>query len=194
MSTPSVGPAGGSPALAATTLPSTGPSTGTSTGTSTTKDETGLGPQAFMKLLVAQLKYQNPMAPADGQAYMTQMATFAQVEKLDALVTAQAQALAWQQRLSAEGLVGRQVSGQQDDGRAVTGTVTGVRYTNGAPLLEVTGGQTLAPGAVERVAAAPPSAPTVSPGTTSAGTPAGTAPTGPLTGSTTSSTISTAST
>ena len=40
----------------------------------TTKDG-GLGQDAFMKLLVAQLKYQNPMAPADGQAYMTQMAT-----------------------------------------------------------------------------------------------------------------------
>lgn len=35
----------------------------------------------FMKLLVAQLKYQNPMNPADGVEFMTQLTQFSQLEQ-----------------------------------------------------------------------------------------------------------------
>ena len=154
----------------------------TTTATSTKSGDSAMGPDAFMKLLVAQLKYQNPMAPADGQAYMTQMATFTQVEKLDQLVKAQAEAVQWQQRVSAEGLVGRSVTGTTD-GKASTGTVVGVRYAEGKPLLELSDGTTLAPSAVDRVqsvaaAVAPaPSSTTTSSTTSTASTtatPAGT--------------------
>ncbi|MCW2665417.1 MAG: flagellar hook capping protein [Frankiales bacterium] len=126
----------------------------------------GLGQDAFMKLLVAQLKYQNPMAPADGQQYMTQMATFAQVEKLGQLVTAQADLAVWQKRLSAEGMVGRQVSGtsSSDEGAVpMTGVVTGVRFDKNGPVLELSGGRTLTVDQVEKVTTAPAPA---TPGTT----------------------------
>ena len=138
-----------------TPLGGTTAATSTTTSTGTKPGESAMGPDAFMKLLVAQLKYQNPMAPADGQAYMTQMATFTQVEKLDQLVKAQAEAVQWQQRVSAEGLVGRSVTGTTD-GRTSTGTVVGVRYAEGKALLELSDGTTLAPGSVERVQTAAP--------------------------------------
>lgn len=35
----------------------------------------------FMQLLVAQLKYQNPMNPADGVEFMTQLTQFSQLEQ-----------------------------------------------------------------------------------------------------------------
>jgi flagellar basal-body rod modification protein FlgD len=35
----------------------------------------------FMKLLVAQLKYQNPMNPADGVEFMSQLTQFTQLEQ-----------------------------------------------------------------------------------------------------------------
>lgn len=35
----------------------------------------------FMQLLVAQLKYQNPMNPADGIEFMTQLTQFSQLEQ-----------------------------------------------------------------------------------------------------------------
>ncbi len=35
----------------------------------------------FMQLLVAQLKYQNPMDPADGVEFMTQLTQFSQLEQ-----------------------------------------------------------------------------------------------------------------
>lgn len=38
-------------------------------------------PNTFLQLLVAQLKYQDPESPADGTAFVTQLATFAGVEQ-----------------------------------------------------------------------------------------------------------------
>jgi flagellar basal-body rod modification protein FlgD len=116
-----------------------------------------------MKLLVAQLKYQNPMAPADGQQYMTQMATFAQVEKLGQLLTAQTDLAVWQKRLSAEGMVGKQVSGTSSSTEGAvptTGVVTGVRFDKNGPVLELADGRTLTVDQVEKVTTAPvPAAP-----------------------------------
>ncbi len=145
------------------------PATTAATATRPATGESAMGPDAFMKLLVAQLKYQNPMAPTDGQAYMTQMATFTQVEKLDTLVKAQAEAVQWQQRVSAEGLVGRGVTGTTE-GATRTGTVVGVRYGTGGTLLELSDGTTLSPDAVTRVQVA-----STPPAGTPSGTTAGTA-------------------
>ncbi len=36
----------------------------------------------FMQLLVAQLKYQNPMNPADGVEFMTQLTQFSELEQM----------------------------------------------------------------------------------------------------------------
>ncbi len=131
-----------------------------------TSASAGLGQDAFMKLLVAQLKYQNPMAPADGQAYMTQMATFTQVEKLGQLVTAQTEVAQWQKRLTAEGMVGREVHGtlpvepgSTAPPEKVSGTVTGVRFTADGPVLELADGRTLGVDTVERVVQTAASAP-----------------------------------
>jgi flagellar basal-body rod modification protein FlgD len=40
-----------------------------------------LGQDAFLKLLMAQLKNQDPLAPTDGTQFVTQLATFSQVEQ-----------------------------------------------------------------------------------------------------------------
>ncbi|MBA3974773.1 MAG: hypothetical protein C0504_11225 [Candidatus Solibacter sp.] len=39
----------------------------------------------FMQLLVAQLRYQNPMNPADGVEFMTQLTQFSQLEQTAAM-------------------------------------------------------------------------------------------------------------
>lgn len=90
----------------------------------------------FMKLLVAQLKYQNPMAPTDGNEYMNQMAVFSQVEKLGQLVDAQTASQQWQQRIAAEALVGRTISGTASDARTHTGVVTKVNFTDATMVLD----------------------------------------------------------
>ena len=39
--------------------------------------------QEFLKLLVAQLKYQDPLSPQDGAAFVAQLAQFAALEQVD---------------------------------------------------------------------------------------------------------------
>jgi flagellar basal-body rod modification protein FlgD len=106
----------------------------------------------FMKLLVAQLKYQDPNSPTDSNAYMQQMATFSQVEKLGQLVDAQKTAQSWQERLSAESMVGRQVTGIGLDQTSHTGVVVGVSFsTDNSPQLTLADGTTIAIGDVSKV-------------------------------------------
>jgi flagellar basal-body rod modification protein FlgD len=72
----SVNPISSMTAAAATSSGSTTGSTGT---TSTQK---GVDTQTFMKLLVAQLKNQDPLNPQDGAAFVAQLATFSSLEQL----------------------------------------------------------------------------------------------------------------
>ncbi len=65
--------------------------------------------ETFLKLLVAQLKYQNPLSPTDGTEFLTQTAQFTQLEslqKIEKLMTAQAAA---SEVLEASSMVGRRV-------------------------------------------------------------------------------------
>ena len=120
------------------------------TGTTTTAPG-NLGKDAFLKLLVAQMRYQNPLSPTDGQQYLAQSAQFATVERLEDIAKAQAELVGFQQILLSTALVGRNVTGTPAgaDG-AVTGVVTGVRFTAGGAVLDV-GGRELPVGAVEEV-------------------------------------------
>jgi len=86
----------------------------------TTADATGssaLGKDDFMKLLLAQLANQDPTAPQDDQAFVAQLAQFAQLEasqgtntRLDTLVSAQAAS----QQTQAVGFIGKSVDFRTD--------------------------------------------------------------------------------
>ena len=74
----------------------------------------------FLKLLVAQLKYQDPSNPADSTQFLAQTAQFTQVEKLGEI----ADMLSAQQLIGASALVGRTVTYQDADGNTFSGVVT----------------------------------------------------------------------
>jgi flagellar basal-body rod modification protein FlgD len=74
----------------------------------------------FMKLLVAQLKYQDPSNPADSTQFLAQTAQFTQVEKLGQI----ADMMQAQQLIGASALVGRTVAYQDANGVSQTGVVT----------------------------------------------------------------------
>ena len=97
----------------------------------------GLGGDAFLNLMVAQLRYQNPMAPSDPSAMMNQTATFTQVETMQKLAQLQQQMLGLQRATMAADMVGKEVTVRGADGNDVTGTVDGVRFTETGPLLRV---------------------------------------------------------
>ncbi|WP_380163570.1 flagellar hook assembly protein FlgD [Jannaschia sp. R86511] len=97
----------------------------------------GLGKDAFLKLLVAQLRYQDPLNPAEGAEFIAQTAQFTQVEKLQEVADSTAASLGIQQRWGAGSTVGREVVFLGEDNAAVTGTVTSALFTADEPVLRV---------------------------------------------------------
>ena len=55
-----------------------------SSSSSTKKEEkkSGLDKEAFLQLLVAQMQYQDPLEPMDNTEYVSQLATFSQLEAI----------------------------------------------------------------------------------------------------------------
>lgn len=97
----------------------------------------GMGSGGFMKLMIAQLQYQNPMEPTDTNEMMAQTATLAQVDSMQQLVQAQQRDLGLQQAVMAAGMLGNEITATDADGLAVVGVVEGVRYTTDGPVLTV---------------------------------------------------------
>lgn len=96
-----------------------------------------LGGDAFLQLLVAQLKYQNPMEPTDGTQFLQQTAQFTQVETLQTLADTTEQLMGLTQFSLAVGLTGKTVEAVDQNGQRVSGEVGGVRFTVDGPELEV---------------------------------------------------------
>ena len=55
---------------------------GTSSTAATGSNKVGADQEMFLKLLVAQMKNQDPLNPQDGTQYMTQLAQFSSLEQL----------------------------------------------------------------------------------------------------------------
>jgi flagellar basal-body rod modification protein FlgD len=89
-----------------------------------------MGKDVFMKLLVAQMRYQDPSNPVDSSQMMSQTATFSQVEKLEQLVNQNASMLVLQESATAGALVGRTATYTDTTGASRTGVVTSVRLAS----------------------------------------------------------------
>ena len=122
-----------------------GSTTGTNgtngTGASTPTASKDFDKDTFLKLLVAQLKYQDPTNPTDATQFMSQTAQFTVVEKLDALSTLNEKVLDASRAQSAAALIGRQVTYTDYSGTSRTGTVTGTTFGSQIPTLTVDGQQ-----------------------------------------------------
>ena len=103
----------------------------------TTAGNDGLGKDTFLKLLVAQLRYQDPSNPAEGTEFLAQTAQFSMVEKLSDLAAGQHDLLAAQLMLGASSLVGRAVTYTGSDGLEVSGTVSSATFSGSSPTLRV---------------------------------------------------------
>jgi flagellar basal-body rod modification protein FlgD len=100
-------------------------------GASSTVDRPDqLGKDVFMKLLVAQMRYQDPSSPVDSSQMMSQTAVFSQVEKLEQLVAQNASMLVLQESATAGALVGRTATYTDTTGAARTGVVSAVRLAS----------------------------------------------------------------
>lgn len=114
-----------------------------------------LDSDAFLQLLVAQLRHQNPMEPADGSEMLRQSAQFTQVETLGKLAETQQELLSYQQTVLGSGLVGKYVAFEGADGAQGAGVVEALRFTDGGPVLVIDGAEIPTDQAIE-VRSAPP--------------------------------------
>ena len=109
-------------------------STAPSTGTNSLTD-----PNTFLKLLVAELKYQDPLNPADPNQYLAQTAQFSMVQKINDLDSQMASMLKASQEAAGAALIGRQVAGTTAQGDTVKGAVTGMQTSSSGVDLLVDG-------------------------------------------------------
>jgi flagellar basal-body rod modification protein FlgD len=102
----------------------------------------GIGQDDFLRILLAQLRFQDPLKPVDNQQFVAQLAQFSaleinrqQSEKVDQLLSIQAAD-------QAVNLIGKSVELGTGVAGSTVGTVTAVSFRTGEPLLTVNAGGT----------------------------------------------------
>src|SRR3954468_22098229 len=127
-------------AIDPTTATTTTAATAATSATTKKSDPNVLGKDDFLKLMVAQMKNQDPMNPSDDKDNIAQMAQFSSLEQITNLATA-TQDLANRMSLTQNvGLLGHDVTYTGADGTAVTGKVDGLNIgKDGAATLSVDG-------------------------------------------------------
>ncbi len=123
------------------TIPTTTQPTNTATaGAATKATNTTLGKDDFLKLLVGQLKNQDPMNPSSDTDFIGQMAQFSQLEQTTNMATANSELVAQQSGARAVALLGRTVTYPDPaTGVSTTGAVERVQWNAGTPSLTVGG-------------------------------------------------------
>ncbi len=109
----------------------------TANGTSTASN--AADKDMFLQLLVAQMKYQDPMNPTDSSQFLAQSAQFTALEKMQNVADQTARLFSAQMAFGASGLIGQQITWADEAGVTQTGTVGGVTFGADGPVLDVGG-------------------------------------------------------
>ncbi|HKQ14199.1 MAG TPA: flagellar hook capping FlgD N-terminal domain-containing protein [Steroidobacteraceae bacterium] len=106
--------------------------------TSSVPANAGIAQEDFLRILLAQLRFQDPLKPVDNQQFVAQLAQFSaleinrqQSEKIDRLLSMQAAD-------QAVGLIGKQVEVRNAQGGSSVGTVAAISFRSGEPQLTLT--------------------------------------------------------
>lgn len=125
--------------------------------TAATKEQNpagSLGQDAFLKILIAQLKYQDPMEPQKDSEFIGQMAQFSSLEQLTQLnktMTGYSGAGGGASLAGSAHLLGTEIS-WSEDGQSQSGIVKAVTMKNGEILVEMEGKETKVPlSEIERI-------------------------------------------
>jgi flagellar basal-body rod modification protein FlgD len=99
-----------------------------------------LGQNDFLKLLVAQLKYQDPMKPTDSSQFMGEMAQFSTVQGVTSMGTTMEGMSHANDVSQAIALIGKEIRYKALDGTIGSGTVQSTETDNGAVTLQLADG------------------------------------------------------
>jgi flagellar basal-body rod modification protein FlgD len=132
---------------------STGVTVPKSTSLADGGDNTTLSSDAFLKLLVAQLQYQDPSKPADMSSFMNETATLTQVQSMQASAQSTTDMMNAQKSQTASSLVGKTVSYVNGSGATAEGIVSAATISTVPPTLTI-GGATVDMSQIQQVLAA----------------------------------------
>jgi flagellar basal-body rod modification protein FlgD len=117
-----------------------------------------LGKDAFMKLLITQLKYQDPTRPMEDREFIAQMAQFSALEQMTEMNKEIASLSKSTRTAEAFSLLGKRVDALSSaTNRVVSGVVSSIHYRDDEQVL-VVGGQEISLGDVQAVHRAEPEA------------------------------------
>ncbi|RNC29542.1 MAG: Basal-body rod modification protein FlgD [Candidatus Dichloromethanomonas elyunquensis] len=122
--------------------------TSANTNSTTNAVSNELGKNDFLKLLVAQLKNQDPMSPADNTQFVAQLAQFSSLEQMNNVAKSMEElktsmTTLYGQSLLTQGaaMIGKEAVGVNGSGEEVSGQITSVKLVDNA--LKVMVGDTL---------------------------------------------------
>ena len=100
-----------------------------------------LDKDAFLQLLVAQLKHQDPMKPMDDTAFIAEMAQFSSLEQMQNLNKLLEKQMGFQALTQASSMIGKHVTLQEpgDDGQIIKGRVDEIRSGGGEVRVVIEG-------------------------------------------------------
>ncbi len=92
---------------------------------------------AFLNLLVTQMKYQDPMAPTDNQEYIAQMAQFSALEQMQQI--SQSSQMSQAYSMMGKTATGNFVNSVTKSSETVVGEVTSVKLKSGTVYVTISG-------------------------------------------------------
>jgi len=105
---------------------------------SATPNAAQLSQEDFMRILLAQLQFQDPLKPMDNQEFVAQLAQFSALEINRQQSERVDQLLSMQSVDQSVGVLGRTVDMRNAQGATVTGKVAAVSFRTGEPRLTLT--------------------------------------------------------
>lgn len=104
--------------------------TTTASANPTTKNTSNLGKDEFLKLLITQMRYQDPMNPMEDKEFISQMAQFSSLEQMQNLNASMA-------TTQAAAMIGKTITWDDEKGDLQTGKVTSVKVVSGQPKVMI---------------------------------------------------------
>lgn len=104
---------------------------------SSAQEAAGLGKDDFLKLLLAQLRHQDPLNPMEDREFITQLAQFNTLEQMQAMNKSIESFAATQDVMVAAGLLGKTVEYRDALGSLWSGLVSRVAWDTGSPRLTI---------------------------------------------------------
>lgn len=110
---------------------------GVTTAAAASSSQTAVSQNDLINIMLAELKYQDPLKPLDNRDFIAQLAQFTTLEQTKELNDKIETLLSVQASTQSVGLLGRTVDVKTDAGDSQTGSVTTITFSSGEPRLTV---------------------------------------------------------